>query len=58
MKAQGGREAWSYGSTHSKVQNMMGRGEFDASASLTTRQLLQVLIEWEALWDPGLVLGV
>jgi len=25
---------------------------------LTAGQLLQLLIEWEAVWDPGLVLGV
>lgn len=58
MKAQGGREEWSYSSIHSKAQNLMGRGEFRASAPLTTRQLHQLFMEWEAVWDPGLVLGV
>lgn len=58
MKAQVGREEWSYGSIHSKAQNLMGRGEFHASTCLTTRQLLQLFIEWETVWDPGLVLGV
>jgi hypothetical protein len=58
MKAQGGREQWSYSSIYSKAQNLMGRGEFHASAALTKRQLLQLFIECEAVWDPGLVLGV
>jgi hypothetical protein len=58
MKVQVGREQWSYSSIHSKGQNLMGRSEFHASAALTTRQLLQLFIEWEAVWGPGLLLSI